>query len=189
MWWSTSIRFLIILPRGQWVKRLMVKHYHELSNHRENFLLIESPFSSIVGHDKLFLQPCSEMLKKFKQFLKNANWSSSNFSPMNFTLASLTSKAITKYTAPVLKIASAKILYDANREETQLTLWPQTWLVCKFFREVMRMGKNNYQLGDMVLCYNMELSGPANKERYCIRRIDFWVLGVKGLQLDTKAVS
>ena len=41
MWWSTSIRFLIILPRGQWVKRLMVKHYHELSNHSAgtNFVL------------------------------------------------------------------------------------------------------------------------------------------------------
>ena len=42
---------------------------------------------------------------------------------MSFTLAPLAyNNKVTKYTVPVLKIASAKILYDPNREETQLTL-------------------------------------------------------------------
>lgn len=36
-----NVRFPIILPRGQWVTRLIVKHYHELSNHNPgtNFVL------------------------------------------------------------------------------------------------------------------------------------------------------
>ena len=36
-----DVRFPIILPRGQWVTRLVVKHYHELSNHSAgtNFVL------------------------------------------------------------------------------------------------------------------------------------------------------
>lgn len=36
-----DVRFLIILQRGQWVTRLIVKHYHELCNHSAgtNFVL------------------------------------------------------------------------------------------------------------------------------------------------------
>ena len=36
-----DVRFAIKLPRGQWRTRLVVKHYHELSNHsaRTSFVL------------------------------------------------------------------------------------------------------------------------------------------------------
>ena len=64
-----DVRFPIILPRGQWVTRLVVKHYHALANHSAgtNFVLsqISGRFWIVAAYEEIRAceSECSEFQK------------------------------------------------------------------------------------------------------------------------------
>ena len=51
-------RFPIILPRGHWVTKLIVKHYHERGNHAAGVNFILCQLSEILDHCRHWIIKC-----------------------------------------------------------------------------------------------------------------------------------